>query len=197
MFIKYGPLAPEDTARAHLFDLNGRTVVFTPDGYGGYSRSVQPVAWEENIGEPVADGTEVRLQSFMFDFAGHRWGSFFVSRQGVVTLGEPLSYSYNDSENRFDTRSRIAAKFVTTPTISPLYKPLLDKWGGSGEITVAPSQDRIVVTWVTRESEYHVFGEASVRIQLVLAALSGRSADSVQTTYSLAARLAPLSGSPG
>ena len=31
----------------------------------------------------------------------------------------------------------------------------------------------------------------------LLAALSGRSADSVQTTYSLAARLAPLSGLPG
>ena len=52
--------------------------------------------------------------------------------------------------------SGIAAKFVTTPTISPLYKPLLDAWGGSGEMTVVRSPDRIVVTWVTRESHYHV-----------------------------------------
>ena len=161
-------LAREDTTPANLFDLNGRTLVFTPDGHGGYSRSVQPVAWEEDIGEPVADGVEIRLQSFMVDFAGQRWGSFFVSRQGLVTFGEPLSYSYDDSENRFDTMSRIAAKFVTTPTISPLYKPLLDKWGGSGEMTVAQFPDRIVITWVTRESEYHVFGEAPVRFQVVL-----------------------------
>ena len=142
-------VAPEDTAPANLFDLNRRTLVFTPDGHGGYSRSVRPVGWEQDIGEPVADGAEIQLQSFMFDFAGRRWGLFYVSRQGLVTFGEPLSYSYDNSENRFDTMSRIAAKFVTTPTISPLYKPLLDKWGGSGEMTMARSPDRIVVTWVT------------------------------------------------
>lgn len=39
------------------------------------------------------------FQSFMFGFAGQRWDSFFVSRQGLVTFGEPLSYSYDDSEN--------------------------------------------------------------------------------------------------
>ena len=32
-------LAPDDTIPANLFDLNGRTLVFTPDGHGGYSRS--------------------------------------------------------------------------------------------------------------------------------------------------------------
>ena len=161
-------LAPEDTTAANLFDLNGRTLVFTPDGDDGYSRSVQPVAWENDTGPAVTDGAEVLLHSFQFDFAGRRWGSFFVSRQGLVTFGERLSYSYDDSENRFDAMSGIAAKFVTTPTISPLYKPLLDAWGGSGEMTVARSPDRIVVTWVTRESHYHVFGEAPVRFQVVL-----------------------------
>ena len=49
-------LMPEDTAPANLFDLNGRTLVFTPDGQGGYSREVQALAWEEDIGEAVVDG---------------------------------------------------------------------------------------------------------------------------------------------
>lgn len=31
-------LMPEDTTPANLFDLNERTLVFTPDGEGGYSR---------------------------------------------------------------------------------------------------------------------------------------------------------------
>ena len=52
-------LAPEDTAAANLFDLNSRTLVFTPDGHGGYSRAVRSVAWEDNIGPSVADGAEI------------------------------------------------------------------------------------------------------------------------------------------
>ena len=38
-------LAPEDTTAANLLDLDGMTLGFTPDGQGGYSRSVQALAW--------------------------------------------------------------------------------------------------------------------------------------------------------
>ena len=167
-------LAPDDTAPANLFDLNGRTLVFTPDGAGGYSRSVQSVAWEDDIGIPVADGAEIQLQSFTFDFAGRRWGSFFVSRQGLITFGEPLTYRYGDSGNRFATMREIADKFVTTPTVSPLFKPLLGNWlgnlWGSGPQTVASFTDRVVVTWTTRDPEwdYDAFGKKPARFQVVL-----------------------------
>ena len=86
-------LAPEDTTPANPFDLQGRTLVFTPDGRGGYSRAVRSVAWEDDIGRAVADGEDVQLQSFRFDFAGRRSGSFFVSRRGAITFGERLTYS--------------------------------------------------------------------------------------------------------
>ena len=171
-------LAPQDTAAANLFDLNGRTLAFTPDGHGGYSRAVRSVAWEDNIGPAVADGAEIQLDSFMFDFAGRRWGSFFVSRHGLITFGERLSYSYWDSENRFDTMQEIAGNFVTTPTISPLYKPMLggrsDRYGATRH--VARSPDRVVVTWTTTEPDYYVHGvppAQSSRIQLVLDADGG------------------------
>ena len=114
-------LAPDDTASANLFDLNGRTLVFTPDGNGGYSRAVRSAVWEDDVGPAVADGEEVQLQSFMFDFAASRWGSFFVSRHGLITFGEPLTYRYWDAENRFDTMQGVAGKFVRTPTTSPLW----------------------------------------------------------------------------
>ncbi len=168
-------LAPDDTGPANLFDLSGRTVVFTPDGHGGYSRSVQSVAWEENIGDPVAPGAEIQLQSFRVDFGGERWGSFFVNRHGLLTFGEPLTYSYWDSENRFDTMSEIAAKFVTTPTISPLYKPMLggrqDHYGATQH--VKHEQDRVVITWTTMEPDYYEHGippDKPARLQVVLGA---------------------------
>ena len=65
-------LAPSDITDANLFDLSGRTVVFTPDGQGGYFRSVQSVAWERNIGERVRSGEEVSFQGFDFEFAAER-----------------------------------------------------------------------------------------------------------------------------
>ena len=174
-------LAPEDTTAANLFDLNGRTLIFTPDGQGGYSRSVQSVAWEDDIGRPVADGDEIRLQSFTFDFAGRGWGSFFVSGRGLITFGERLTYRHHSIiKNRYGTMREIAAKFVTAPTISPLYKPYLggwsnDEWTDSYGATqhVRSSPDRVVVTWVTTEPVKYVHGvppDEPSRFQVVLRA---------------------------
>ena len=167
-------LAPEDTTAGNLFDLNGRTLTFTPDGRGGYSRSVQSVAWENNIGRPVADGEEIHLQSFTFDFAASRWGSFFVSRHGLITFGEPLAYDYW-LQNRFGPMSEIAGQFVTAPTISPLFKPVLggreDSYGAMQY--VAHGVDQAVVTWITSEPIYYEQGvppERPARFQVVLGA---------------------------
>ena len=164
-------LTPGDLGPAHRFDLNGRTVIFTPDGHGGYSRSLRSVAWEDDIGPAVTDGAEILLESFMFDFGGRRWASFFVSRLGLITFGEPFTYSPRRYSPGSETMSDIASQFVTSPTISPLYKPLL---GGSEAMQhVASSADRVVVTWVTTEPHYYVYGvppAESSRFQLVLSA---------------------------
>ena len=164
-------LAPEDISAANPFDLSGRTVIFTPDGHGGYSRSVRSVAWEDDIGPAVADGAEIRLQSFTVDFAGRRWGSFFVSRLGLIAFGEPYEYSLPGYSPGFETMSEIAGQFVTAPTISPLFKPLLG--GRDATQHVASSADRVVVTWITTEPHYYVYGVSpakSSRFQLVLSA---------------------------
>ena len=171
-------LAPEDTTSAHLFDLNGRTLVFTPGGHGGYSRSVQSVAWVDDIGPEVSDGTEIPLPNFMFDFAGRRWGSFFVSRHGLITFDNPFTFEEYDPENRFNTMSEFAGKFVTTPTISPLYKPLLGgRHGGRGATQhVAHTPDRAVITWITTEPAFWVHGMPPAkpsRFQVVLRADGG------------------------
>ena len=152
-------LAPDDTTPANLFDLNGRTLVFTPDGRGGYARDVRTLMWEADIGEPVADRAEVELDSFMFDFAGKRWGSFHVSKHGALTFGEPLTYEYWGPNWGATTREH-ANRFVSAPTISPLYKPILG--GQDGETSeaeqqhVSASPERIVVTWTAREPFFYV-----------------------------------------
>ena len=162
-------LALDEANRPHLFDLNGRTLVFTPDATGQYSREVRALEWEEEIGEEVeinftpGSWAVVMLESFDFPFAGQRWESFHLGSPGVVTFGEPFTYSYSDYEI---TMQEIADEFISVPTISALYKP----WR-YGTQHVARRTDRIVITWLSWESvswEYGVRPEKPARFQTVL-----------------------------
>ena len=165
-------LRPGDTADPNPVDLEGRTLVFAPDGHGGYSRSVLPLAWEDHLGEAVADEAMVDLQSFMLDFAGQRWGAFYVSRHGLLTFGGPFAWSY-DRDGRFMTMHEIAAAFVHSPTISPLYAPAFGDWfqdDPESSRFVAQWPDRVVITWVVRDTGSWVRGvlKAPNRFQAVL-----------------------------
>ena len=46
-------MKPEDTTPPNLFDLDRRTLVFRPDGRGGYSRDVRSLQWEDTLGAEV------------------------------------------------------------------------------------------------------------------------------------------------
>ena len=85
-------LAPEDTTAANLFDLSGSTLVFTPDGQGAYSRSVQPLAWEEDLGEEISEGER-----------RSRWGSRSSSATERGTRSTSASRARSPSEPRSPT----------------------------------------------------------------------------------------------
>lgn len=137
-------LRPEDITPANPFDLNRRSVIFTPDGAGGYARTVTALDWEEEPGDPVADGEPVALEQFVFAFAGREWDSFQVRQQGVVTFGQPHS---DPGDNRWKRARDYEWDFDGGPTISPLYKPL-----NRGTQRVAQWADRVVITWSTIET---------------------------------------------
>ena len=164
-------LALDEASRPNLFDLNGRTLVFTPDGTGQYSREVKALEWEEEIGKAVeidyAPGSwaVIKLENFDFPFAGQRWDSLHLGSPGVVTFGGPFTYSISDADI---TTKEIADEFISGPTISALYKPY--RWGTQH---IAHRTDRIVVTWLSWEErswEHGVQPEKPARIQTVLGA---------------------------
>ena len=145
-------LEPADIVPANPFDLAGRTVVFTPDGHGGYSRAVGPLDWDpedrrERPGRPV----EIELDSFQFDFSGRKWSSFFLSKTGLVTFGK--HFPSERTPARFGTMRMIADAMVVTPTISALYKPYL-----GGNIYVSNLPDRVVITFYAYDYELVVYG---------------------------------------
>ena len=172
-------LFPEDTTEPNPFDLDGLTLLFTPDGEGGYAREVRSLAWEADIGSAVTDGAVITLDNFGFDFAGQRWDAFHVSQHGLVTFGGPFTYSYLET-GRFKIMHDVAAEFVDGPTISPLYKPMSRAWWGDDGHDVAQYvarwPDRVVVTWHTKEMASYVHGvppENPIRFQMVLYADGG------------------------
>ena len=163
-------LAPDEANRPNLFDLNGRSVVFTPDGAGRYSRQVRALEWEEEIGEEVQKSYVSRtvtllLESFDFPFAGQRWDSFHLGPPGVLTFGGPFTYRLPHS---FLGVTNIADEFLSGPTISALYKPYR-----GGTTHVARRTDRIVVTWINTDTFTWVHGvepEKPARFQTILGA---------------------------
>ena len=168
-------LAPDDIVPANLFDLNGRTLVFTPDGQSGYSRSVLDLAWEEDLGGPVLDGEKIELD-FRFEFSGREWESFFVSRRGLIAFSEPYPFSQHGPD-RWGAMLEIAQHLGDPPMISALYKPRLGGWntsdaehfGNTQHISLWP--DRVVITWITTDPAFHVHGlppKEKTRFQMAL-----------------------------
>ena len=161
-------LTPDAMAPGNPFDLDGKTLTFTPNGSGAYSRSVGPVVWEEPIGDPVGHGAAVAFDGFRFEFGGRRWDSFYLSRRGRLTFGAPPADSYADYQ-RYATMRELSAKLFDPPTISPLYKPLAASRGPY----VSHRPDRVVVTWLAAEPEFYEDGvppESPSRFQAVLGA---------------------------
>lgn len=161
--------APGGTTPGNPFDLNGKSLVFTPDGSGGYSRSVSPVVWENDLGEEVTETAPIPFRSFRFEFGGQRWDSFHLSTRGLLTFGGPHRDSYWETQ-RYDTMRELATALSGRPTISPLYKPLIGRYGvGTWHVSHRPTQ--VVVTWFVVEPYFYPDGlppEEPSRFQAVL-----------------------------
>ena len=155
-----------DIEPANPFDLSSRTLVFTPNPNGEYSRQVLSANWDPNFrGERYDEPTEIELQHFPFEFSGRSWRSFHLSRRGLITFGE--AFPQNDPV-RFATMPTYADFMVeaATPTISALYKPRL--WGSA---YVAELSDRVIITWLAWDTALAPYGqrpEQTFDIQMVL-----------------------------
>ncbi len=148
-------LAPDELGPSNLFDLNGKSVTFTPDMAGGLTWAVGPLDWDSDIGDEVGDGP-VEIEGFRFPFAGDSHGSLHVSRQGMLTLGAARDIDIN--HYRFATMSAFSGALAHgPPTISPFFKPWFGVFG-TARRHVRQWPDRVVVTWFAQTFYFNVFG---------------------------------------
>lgn len=146
-------LMSEDLVPANPLDLAGRTLMFTPAG-GGYSRAVRPLDWEEEAGdaERMRGPAEVELEHFRFPFAGQEWDSFFYTRPGLISFGEPIPRDHGWPK-RFGTMPEVLELLSITPMISALSKPHL-----AGNVRVSDLPDRVIVGFFAWDREFAVYG---------------------------------------
>jgi hypothetical protein len=126
---------------AHLFDLQGRTVRFTPDG-PGYRVETLALKWDTDFGRPA--GFQVALRNFEFPFSGKNWKSFSVGVNGSITFG---GTSDGVTLARYDQLREAARNLVNTaPAICVFLKPRM-----FGPHYVKELADRVVITWSLTE----------------------------------------------
>ena len=126
----------------NLFDLDRRTIRFTPSG-AGFRAENMALQWDSATG-PAIQGNTVRLTRFAFPFSGRSWDSIQVLSTGLITFGG----GYNDLRlGRFVHLQHVGPDIVNTiPIIAAFLKQRMN-----GTRSVSEHEDRLVVTWSLSE----------------------------------------------
>lgn len=149
-------LDPAALGRQNLFNLNGRTLRFTPSGTGYRVENV-PLQWDSAWGDKITD-PNVALNNFSFPFSGKSWDAISAGVTGSIRFGPPArnasafggappGFRPRDlggiSVARFAQLSEAARDIVNTvPAICVFFKPRM-----SGDRYIKELSDRIIVTW--------------------------------------------------
>jgi hypothetical protein len=149
--------------KQNLFDLNRRTVRFTPNGLG-YRVENLPLQWNSEFGEEL-EGSDITLKKMRFPFSGKTWDSFSVGGSGSIRFGgtatdagaglgaadrargQAAERLGGVQIGRFDQLGEAAARLINTvPAICVFLKPRMYGTRYAKEL-----DDRVVVTWDVTE----------------------------------------------
>ncbi|HEX3868073.1 MAG TPA: hypothetical protein VHV78_15025 [Gemmatimonadaceae bacterium] len=155
-----GVISPE-----RLFDLDHRTLRFTPDG-AGYRIENVPLVWDAELGAALTTPT-MTIERFHFPFSGRAWDTLTVAI-GAITFGSMESPGTGGARGgvpagnrtgagtnaragfpmeRYPTLETVGRTFINTiPGIAAFVKPNL-----SGQRYVKQLGDRVVITWTLTE----------------------------------------------
>jgi hypothetical protein len=181
---------------ANLFDLDARTLRFTPEG-AGYRVENVPLEWAEAQGEPFR-GQALDL-GFAFPFSGSTWTTANVDDLGLITFGG----DYDDFGLGRFVHYELAGPAIVdkVPAIVPFLKHRM-----RGQRFVNATDERVVITWEQSEpsggQQDFTFEPTPHRYQAVLYA-DGRidfsyqemtARDAIVGVYAVPAGGAPATG---
>lgn len=155
-----GAVAPE-----RLFDLDHRTLRFTPDGTGYRVENVA-LQWDADFG-PALTGATASLTSFRFPFSGKQWDTFNVAI-GSVTFGAMQEAAGRRAGGSVPVGNNTGAggsrrsgfqmdRYASLQTVGGTFINMIPgiaafiKTGLNGQRFVKELPDRAVVTWTLSE----------------------------------------------
>jgi hypothetical protein len=145
--------------KPHLFDLEHRTLRFTPEG-SRYRMETLPEAWDKDFGDEVKN-PNVTLTKFSFPFSGMAQDALSIGLTGSITFGEPAATGGGRSRGqalpgsregglaveRYALLQHVGSTFLNgTPAISAFFKPRMN-----GTRYLKKLDDRAVITWTLSE----------------------------------------------
>lgn len=165
---------------ASFFDLEGKTVTFTPDGAGRYSVQTGDLTWVETSPATgraldLRKQTEISLP-FAFPFAGRIWTSIHANTNGNVSFAAPETthWEHRSPFSRGTMRSVAAA--VDVRSAGGMEAMIAVLWAIYEEteetvVSVDSSPARVAITWnalrmIPRNHYYEPLGRNVFQVRL-------------------------------
>ncbi|MBI4454870.1 MAG: gliding motility-associated C-terminal domain-containing protein [Acidobacteria bacterium] len=136
-----------------LFDLNNRTVTFTPKSGGGYTTGVGALSFDSRTGTDLNladDNSSLQALNFTFPFFGVNRTSVFVNANGHVTFGGSSALShFNSGGSPASLGTDVSTILDRIASQLPRIAPLWQDWDPSagGGVFANSLSDRLIVTW--------------------------------------------------
>jgi hypothetical protein len=146
---------------ADLFDLEGKTVRFTPSGDGSYKVETIPGAHLVNCnrllkneavaGPAYAEGWRVPIR-FSFPFGDKKWNHLYVNANGNISFEQPESAYWPQRDPWADGGMCSVAAAIDSRSTAGLEKMIAVFWGNNtlpsvDRMSYRSSRDSIAITW--------------------------------------------------
>ena len=140
---------------ANPFDLEGKTLTFTPRG-AGYAVEVGGPSWEDpGRGPAVATHRLNGLESvtvelrFPFSYAGQTWTRLFANANGHLSFQRPEHENWQERDNWSDATMRSQAAAVDSRAAAGAEAMIAALWQTHGDtaLSVDSTPARVVITW--------------------------------------------------
>ena len=162
---------------ANFFDLEGKTVTFTPDGAGRYAVQTGELTWVETSTATsrvlnLRRETEISLP-FVFPFAGRTWTRVHANRNGNVSFAVPETTHWEYRNPWSNGTMRTVAAAVDSRSAGGLEAMIAVLWALYEEtaVSVDSSPGRVSITWnsvrkIPRNHYYEPLGRNVFQVRL-------------------------------
>ena len=143
---------------ANYFDLEGKTLTFSPNGTDGYVVAVSGPTWEEPGRSPAVatshgSGEDHDLVAvdlpFPFSFAGRTWTRVYANANGHISFQRPEHENWSERDPWSDATMHSVAAAIDSRSAAGMEAMIAALWAIYGDTTISvdPNPARVMITW--------------------------------------------------